>query len=86
VKVKKMTNNHPTIFRETNVPRPPKFPFDGARANDVVDDDDDCIICGKLLLNHSEDEANECYSTLTKKQIFRKELAKNDWRYPRFPL
>lgn len=71
-----MTSNRPSIFRGSNVPEPSKFPFDGERANDNVDDDDDCIICGKVLLNHSEEEANECYSTLTKRQIFRKELSR----------
>ena len=54
----------------------PPIPFDNERTIDMVDDEDDCIICGKLLLNHTEEKANECYSTLTKKQIFRKELAK----------
>jgi len=70
------TSSHPTIFRASNNPELPKFPFDNAHANDVVDDDDDCIICSKSLLNHTEEEANECYSTLIKKQIFRKELAR----------
>ncbi len=40
--------------------------------NDLIDNADDCIICGKLLLSHSEDDANQCYSTLTKKQLFKK--------------
>ena len=52
------------------------FPFNDEQADDLVDDEDDCIICDKLLLNHSEKEANECYSTLIKKKLFRKELAK----------
>ncbi len=41
-----------------------------------MDDDDDCIICGKLLLDHSEDEANQCYSNLIKKQLFKNQLSK----------
>jgi len=60
----------------------PPIPFDNERTIDMVDDEDDCIICGKLLLNHSEEEANECYSTLIKKQIFRKELAKKKLEVP----
>jgi len=60
----------------------PPIPFDNERAEDLVDDEDDCIICGKLLLNHTEEEANECYSTITKKQIFRKELAKKRLEVP----
>ena len=51
------------------------IPFDNERAV-LVDDEDDCIICGKSLLNHTEEKANECYSTLTKKQLFRKELSR----------
>lgn len=82
VKVKKMTSSRPTIFRASNNPESPKFPFDNTHANDVVDDDDDCIICSKSLLNHSEEEANECYSTLTKKQLFRKELARKRLEVP----
>ena len=82
MKVKKMTSNRPSIFLGANVQRPPKFPFDGERANDTVDDDDDCIICGKLLLNHSEEEANECYATLTKRQILRKELSRKGSEVP----
>ena len=31
---------------------------------DVVDDDDDCIICGKFLLKHSEVEADQCFRKL----------------------
>ena len=50
--------------------------------DDIVDDTDDCIICGKLLLNHTEAEANECYSTITKRQIFRKELARKRLEVP----
>jgi len=38
----------------------PSFDF----STDVVDDEDDCIICGKLLLKHSEIEANQCYKKL----------------------
>jgi len=45
-------------------------------SSDIVDDEDDCIICSKLLLKHSEEDANECYSTLIKKQLFKKQLAK----------
>jgi len=59
----------------------PKF-FIKSFPGDVVDDEDDCIICGKLLLNHTEQEANECYSTLTKRQIFRKELARKRLEVP----
>ena len=44
--------------------------------NDLIDDADDCIICGKLLLKHTEDDANQCYSTLTKKQLIKKQLSK----------
>ena len=56
--------------------------FDYFITDDLVDDEDDCIICYKLLLNHSEKEANECYSTLTKRQIFRKKLAKKQLEVP----
>ena len=60
----------------------PPIPFDNELAEDLVDEEDDCIICGKLLLNHTEEEANECYSTLTKKKLFRKELAKKRLEVP----
>ena len=77
-----MMSNRPHIYRASDAPPPPKFPFDNDHSNDIVDDEDDCIICGKSLLNHTEEEANECYSTLTKKQIFRKELAKKRLEVP----
>ena len=44
--------------------------------SDLIDDEDDCIICSKLLLKHSVEDANECYSTLMKKQLFKKQLSK----------
>ena len=75
VKVKKMTSSHTFIYRKSN-DHPLKFPFDNDHSNDIVDDEDNCIICSKSLLNHTEEEANECYSTLIKKQIFRKELSR----------
>ena len=77
-----MTGNRPIIFRASDAPPPPKFPFNEDNLDDVVDDEDDCIICSKSLLNHTEEEANGCYSTLTKKQIFRKELAKKRLEVP----
>jgi len=52
----------------------PKF-FFRTFPGDVVDDEDDCIICKKLLLNHSEEEANECYATLMKMRLCKNELA-----------
>ena len=76
VKVK-MANHHPQIFSATAAaPETPKFPFDNKTEDDLIDDEDDCIICGKLLLEHSEEDANQCYSTLTKKQLFKKQLSK----------
>jgi len=36
----------------------PSFDF----SNDVTDDD--CIICNKLLVKHSEKEADQCYNVL----------------------
>ena len=81
VKVKKMTSSHPFIYRKSN-DHPLKFPFDEDHSSDIVDDEDDCIICSKSLLNHSEEEANECYSTLIKKQIFRKELSRKQLEVP----
>jgi len=80
--VKAKVSNRPHIFRGSNVPGPPKFPFDNNSIDDIVDDEDDCIICSKSLLNHTEQEANECYSTLIKKQLFRKELAKKQLEVP----
>jgi len=71
-----MTSNHPTIFRASDDPVQPKFPLDNKTENEIIDDEDDCIICGKLLLEHSEDEANQCYLTLTKKQLFKKNYQK----------
>ena len=53
----------------------PSFSFENENS-DLIDDEDDCIICSKLLLKHSEEDANECYSTLTKKQLFKKQLSK----------
>lgn len=58
-----------------NNPSSPSFYFANENS-ELVDDDDDCIICGKLLLDHSEDEANQCYSNLIKKQLFKKQLSK----------
>lgn len=81
VKVKKMTSSHPLIYRKSN-DHPLKFPFDEDHSSDIVDDEDDCIICSKSLLNHTEEEANECYSTLIKKQIFRKELSRKRLEVP----
>ena len=75
-----MTSNHSFFYQKSN--DQPNFPFDEHKPVDLVDDDDDCIICSKSLLNHSEEEANECYSTLIKKQIFRKELAKKQLEVP----
>jgi len=73
-----MTNHHPQIFSAPDDPEPPKFPIDNKTENEIIDDEDDCIICGKLLLEHSEDEANQCYLTLTKKQLFKKKLSKRE--------
>lgn len=55
----------------------PPFPFDSDRTEDFVDEKDDCIICGKLLHVHTEADANECYSSLMKRRIFRYELSRN---------
>lgn len=44
--------------------------------NDLIDDLDDCIICRKFLLKHSEEDAKQCISTLTKKLLFKKQLSK----------
>ena len=32
--------------------------------DDIVDDTDDCIVCGKLLLKHSETDASQCYRNI----------------------
>jgi len=69
-----MNNRRSSIFRASD--NPPKLSYDNESESELIDDDDDCIICGKLLLEHSEDEANQCYSTLTKKQLFKKQLSK----------
>ena len=71
-----MTNHHPQTFFASDDPGPPKFPFDNKTENELIDDTDDCIICDKLLVKHSEEEANQCYSTLIKKQLFKKQLSK----------
>ena len=42
----------------------PSILFEDKHAEDFVDDDDDCIICGKLLLKHDEYDADQCYNTL----------------------
>ena len=69
VRTKKMM-----VMMEKN-PKPPSFPsFDSS--DDIVDDDDDCIICGKLLLKHSQEQANECYNFLVKRKLFHQELRK----------
>ncbi len=52
------------------------FPHDNGKPDDIVDDDDDCIICGKLLLKHSQEQANECYNFLVKRKLFCQELRK----------
>ena len=54
----------------------PIFPFDDERPDDLVDDDDYCIMCNRLLLEHDQVQANECFSALTKRRLFRKELAR----------
>ena len=47
----------------------PHFPsFDRVSVEDTVDDDD-CIICKKLLLKHTEQEASQCYNILIKKRL-----------------
>ena len=73
-----MTANYqPKIFSAAAAaPEPAKFPFDNKKESRPIDNEDDCIICGKLLLDHSEDDANQCYSTITKKQLFKKQLSK----------
>ena len=73
-----MTNHHPHTFFASDDSGPPKFPFDNKTESGLIDDEDDCIICGKLLLEHSEEDANQCYSTLTKKQLFKKQLSKKE--------
>ncbi len=76
VKVKMTNNHHPQIFSASDDHKPPKFPFDNKTESGLIDDEDDCIICGKLLLDHSEEDANQCYSTITKKQLIKKQLSK----------
>ena len=49
VKVK-MTSNHPIIFRGSNVPGPPKFPFD----DKIEDDWTDNKICPSCNIPFSE--------------------------------
>jgi len=40
---------------------------------EIEDEDiDDCIICGKLLQNHSQNEADQCYNSLVKGRHFLK--------------
>ena len=70
-----MTNHHPQTFFTSDDPGPPKFPFDNKTENELIDDTDDCIICGKLLLDHTEEDSNECYATLVKKQQIKKKLS-----------
>jgi len=53
----------------------PSFSFENENS-ELIDDNDDCIICKKLLLDHTEEDANECISTLIKKQLFKKQLSK----------
>ncbi len=77
VKVK-MTNHHPQIFSAPDDPEPPKFPLDDKTESELIDDDDDCIICGKLLLDHTEEDANECFATLVKKQRIIKKLSQKN--------
>jgi len=49
----------------------PSFPsFENiVTKDDVVDEDDDCIICKKLLLKHSEQQASDCYNQLIKRKL-----------------
>jgi len=69
-----MVSDPPTIFCAAE--SPPKFPSDDKTESELIDDEDDCIICGKLLKEHSDDEGNQCYLTLKKKQLFKKQLSK----------
>jgi len=55
-------------------PSYPSFSFYDENS-DLVDDNDDCIICKKLLKDHTEEE-NECYVTLVKKQQIKKKLSR----------
>lgn len=52
----------------------PSFSFENENS-ELVDDEDDCIICKKLLLDHTEEDTNECYATLVKKQQIKKKLS-----------
>lgn len=73
----KMANRHPQIFSaEAAAPVPSKFPFDDKTDNCPIDDEDNCIVCEKLYSSHSEEDAKQCFSTVTKKQQFKKQLSK----------
>ena len=71
-----MASKPPTIFRAAE--SPPKFPSDDKTESELIDDDDDCIICGKLLLDHTQEDSNECYVTLVKKQQIKKKLSRKN--------
>jgi len=69
-----MTNHHPQIFSAAaGAPRTLKFPFDNKTESGLIGDKDECPICGKLLLEHSEEDAIQCHSTV--KKLFKKQLS-----------
>ena len=81
IKMVKMTNDHhPQIFSTVATGAvatgTPKFPFDDKTDSCPIDDEDNCIICGRLYSAHSEDDAYQCYFNVTKKQRFKKQLSK----------
>jgi len=58
VKVK-MTSNRPIIFRASDDPGPPKFPFDGKVGNDWTDDET-CPSCNTPFSEHSDRQIIRC--------------------------
>jgi len=56
-KTRNLRRHHQTASSATTMKPSLSFP-------DVVDEDDDCIICRKLLLKHSESEADQCFRKL----------------------
>ena len=58
-------------------PSYPSFSFYDENS-DLVDDNDDCIICKKLLKDHTEEDAYECFATLVKKKKIIKKLSRKN--------
>ena len=70
-------SNRDSLFFNNSL-NTPKFPFDDNTESEFIDDDDDCLICKKLLLDHNKEELNECYKTLVDKQKIKKRLSRKN--------